>query len=77
MSQAVARPVVRWRLSGRTRKSVLAVHIAAAGAWLVGWQSRALAGRRRHARQRHLDPASCQSGGSGRDPSPRRFGSRP
>jgi hypothetical protein len=34
MSQAVARPGVRWRLGARTRKSVLLVHIASAGAWL-------------------------------------------
>jgi hypothetical protein len=34
MSQAVAQPVVRWRLGARTRKSVLLVHIASAGAWL-------------------------------------------
>jgi NADH:ubiquinone oxidoreductase subunit 6 (subunit J) len=34
MSQAVARPVVRWRLGARSRKSVLLVHIASAGAWL-------------------------------------------
>jgi hypothetical protein len=34
MSQAVARTGVRWRLGARTRKSVLVVHIASAGAWL-------------------------------------------
>jgi hypothetical protein len=35
MSQAaVARPAVRWRLGAGTRKSVLVVHIASAGAWL-------------------------------------------
>jgi hypothetical protein len=34
MSQAVAQPVVRWRLGARTRRSVLLVHIASAGAWL-------------------------------------------
>ena len=34
MSQAVARPGVRWRLGARTRKSVLLDHIASAGAWL-------------------------------------------
>jgi hypothetical protein len=34
MSQAVAQPGVRWRLGARTRKSVLVVHIASAGAWL-------------------------------------------
>jgi hypothetical protein len=34
MSQAVARQGVRWRLGGRTRKSVLLVHIASAGVWL-------------------------------------------
>src|SRR5215211_3728198 len=34
MSQAVAQPVVRWRLGSRARKSVLVVHIASAGAWL-------------------------------------------
>jgi uncharacterized membrane protein len=34
MSQAVAQPGVRWRLGARTRKSVLLVHIASAGAWL-------------------------------------------
>lgn len=35
MSQtAVARPAVRWRLGVGTRKGVLVVHIAAAGAWL-------------------------------------------
>jgi hypothetical protein len=33
-SQAVAPSPVRWRLSPRTRKSVLLVHIASAGAWL-------------------------------------------
>ena len=33
-SQAAAQPVVRWRLGPRTRKSVLLVHIASAGAWL-------------------------------------------
>jgi hypothetical protein len=33
-SQAVAPPAVRWRLGPRTRKSVLLVHIASAGAWL-------------------------------------------
>jgi hypothetical protein len=34
MSQAVAQPVVRWRLGARARKSVLVVHLASAGAWL-------------------------------------------
>jgi hypothetical protein len=34
MSQAVAQPVVRWRLGATMRKSVLLVHIASAGAWL-------------------------------------------
>jgi hypothetical protein len=34
MSQAVAQTGVRWRLGARTRKSVLLVHIASAGAWL-------------------------------------------
>jgi hypothetical protein len=34
MSQAVAQAGVRWRLGARTRKSVLLVHIASAGAWL-------------------------------------------
>jgi hypothetical protein len=34
MSQLVARPSVRWRLGANTRKSVLVVHIASAGAWL-------------------------------------------
>jgi hypothetical protein len=34
MSQAVAKTGVRWRLGARTRKSVLLVHIASAGAWL-------------------------------------------
>jgi hypothetical protein len=34
MSQAVARPSVRWRLGATTRKSVLLIHIASAGAWL-------------------------------------------
>jgi hypothetical protein len=34
MSQAVAQPVVRWRLGARARKGVLVVHIASAGAWL-------------------------------------------
>jgi hypothetical protein len=34
MSQLVARPSVRWRLGATTRKSVLVVHIASAGAWL-------------------------------------------
>ncbi len=34
MSQAVAPPVVRWRLRASARKSVLLVHIASAGAWL-------------------------------------------
>jgi hypothetical protein len=33
-SQAVAPPVARWRLGPGTRKSVLLVHIASAGAWL-------------------------------------------
>jgi hypothetical protein len=33
-AQAVARPTVRWRLGGNTRKGVLLVHIASAGAWL-------------------------------------------
>ena len=31
---AVARPAVRWRLGAGTRKGVLLVHIASAGAWL-------------------------------------------
>ena len=31
---AVARPAVRWRLGTTTRKGVLVVHIASAGAWL-------------------------------------------
>jgi hypothetical protein len=34
MSQAVAQQGVRWRLGAGTRKSVLVVHIASAGAWL-------------------------------------------
>jgi hypothetical protein len=35
MSQtAVARPAVRWRLGAGTRKGVLLIHIASAGAWL-------------------------------------------
>jgi hypothetical protein len=34
MSQAVAQTGVRWRLGPRTRKSILLVHIASAGAWL-------------------------------------------
>jgi hypothetical protein len=34
MSQAVAQSGVRWRMGARTRKSVLLVHIASAGAWL-------------------------------------------
>jgi hypothetical protein len=34
MSQAVAQNGVRWRMGARTRKSVLLVHIASAGAWL-------------------------------------------
>jgi len=34
MAQAVARPGVRWRLGGGTRKVVLLAHIASAGAWL-------------------------------------------
>ena len=34
MSQALVRSSVRWRLGGRTRKAVLLVHIASAGAWL-------------------------------------------
>jgi len=34
MSQAVAQTGVRWRMGARTRKSVLLVHIASAGAWL-------------------------------------------
>jgi hypothetical protein len=34
MTQAVAQPVVRWRLRTPVRKSVLLVHIASAGAWL-------------------------------------------
>jgi hypothetical protein len=34
MSQAVAQPVVRWRLGARVRRSVLVVHLASAGAWL-------------------------------------------
>jgi uncharacterized membrane protein len=33
-AQAVARPTVRWRLGVNTRKGVLLVHIASAGAWL-------------------------------------------
>ena len=33
-AQAVARPTVRWRLGVNTRKGVLVVHIASAGAWL-------------------------------------------
>jgi hypothetical protein len=33
-AQAVARPAVRWRLGVNTRKGVLLVHIASAGAWL-------------------------------------------
>ena len=34
MSQAVAPPVVRWRLKAGARKGVLLLHIASAGAWL-------------------------------------------
>jgi hypothetical protein len=34
VSQAVARPSVRWRLGVTTRKGVLLVHIASAGAWI-------------------------------------------
>lgn len=34
MAQAVARPSVRWRLGGGSRKVALLVHIASAGAWL-------------------------------------------
>src|SRR5262245_13047595 len=34
MSLAIARPSVRWRLGGGTRKVVLLAHIASAGAWL-------------------------------------------
>ena len=34
MSQAAAQEGVPWRLSARTRKSFLLVHIASAGAWL-------------------------------------------
>jgi hypothetical protein len=34
MSQAVAPAGVRWRLGAGTRKGVLVVHIASAGAWL-------------------------------------------
>ena len=34
MSQALARPSVRWRLDGTARKSILVVHIASAGVWL-------------------------------------------
>jgi uncharacterized membrane protein len=34
MSQAVAHQGMRWRLGGKTRKSVLLVHIASAGVWL-------------------------------------------
>jgi uncharacterized membrane protein len=34
MSQAVAHQGMRWRLGGKTRKSVLVVHIASAGVWL-------------------------------------------
>jgi hypothetical protein len=34
MSQAVAPAGVRWRLGAGTRKSVLLIHIASAGAWL-------------------------------------------
>ncbi|HET7516321.1 MAG TPA: hypothetical protein VFN05_01235 [Actinomycetes bacterium] len=34
MSQLAAPATVRWRLGNRTRKSVLALHIASAGAWL-------------------------------------------
>jgi hypothetical protein len=33
-AQAVARPTVRWRLGVNTRKGVLLVHIASAGAWI-------------------------------------------
>jgi hypothetical protein len=33
-TQAVARPTVRWRLGVNTRKSVLLIHIASAGAWI-------------------------------------------
>jgi hypothetical protein len=34
MSHAVAPPRVRWRLGAKTRKSILLVHIASAGAWI-------------------------------------------
>jgi hypothetical protein len=34
MTQAAAPVAVRWRLGNRTRKSVLVLHIASAGAWL-------------------------------------------
>jgi hypothetical protein len=34
MAQVTARPGVRWRLEATTRKSILVVHIASAGAWL-------------------------------------------
>src|SRR5215218_7759613 len=33
-AQAVARPTVRWLLGVNTRKSVLLIHIASAGAWI-------------------------------------------
>jgi hypothetical protein len=34
MTQLAAPATVRWRLGNRTRKSVLVLHIASAGAWL-------------------------------------------
>jgi hypothetical protein len=34
MTRAAAPATVRWRLGARTRKSVLVLHIASAGAWL-------------------------------------------
>jgi hypothetical protein len=34
MSQLVAQPGVRWRLEAGTRKGLLVLHIASAGAWL-------------------------------------------
>jgi hypothetical protein len=34
MTQAAAPAAVRWRLGNRTRKSILVLHIASAGAWL-------------------------------------------
>jgi hypothetical protein len=34
MSQLVAQPGVRWRLGAGTRKGLLVLHIASAGAWL-------------------------------------------